>query len=257
MPVSTTSMTMPSPRSSSLRLSATTTEPPPSVYLIALEIGLSSTCRMRSQSATAGSRSGISVRTTMLLRSADGPAASTASATTSTRSTGAGCRRRLPSETSLTSSRSANRACSLWACRCTTRMCAAASSSRSSRSSSSFEVAQHRGQRRPQLVRDRGHELVLDLDRPDQLGDLLVGERRAPRLPRRPPHLSRERGVGLPGRGIAADPVGVVVELLALDGAVRRHLLPRHPPLAVEARPARSGAPARRAPGRCPGRPGA
>ena len=46
-----------------------------------------------------------------------------------------------------------------------------------------LEVAEHRGQRCAQLVGDRGHELVLHLHRPHQLGDLLVGQRRAQPLP--------------------------------------------------------------------------
>ena len=41
------------------------------------------------------------------------------------------------------------------------------------------DVPQDRGQRRAQLVGDRGHELVLDPQRPHEVGDVLVGQRGA------------------------------------------------------------------------------
>ena len=60
------------------------------------------------------------------------------------------------------------------------------------------DVADDRGQRGAQLVGDRGDELVLDPQRPHEVGDVLVGQRGAgePALARRAPPARRPRAPG-------------------------------------------------------------
>ncbi len=88
-----------------------------------------------------------------------------------------------------------------------------------------LHVADDRGQRGPQLVGDRGDELVLDPERAHVLGDVLVGQGRAgpaAGVVLEAPCRDRQ---GPSGQRVATDPDAHVLELLAQAGAVRRHLL--------------------------------
>ena len=88
------------------------------------------------------------------------------------------------------------------------------------------DVPHDRGQRRAQLVGDRRHELVLDPQRPHEVGDVLVGQRGAGEAAVLSPRTRAGRHRQCPPRQrVVAHPDPAVVELLALGGAVRRHLL--------------------------------
>ena len=160
------------------------TRPPATVYLIALETRLSTTCAIRCGSRLIANEPGARASRSTPARSAAGPGRLDAARARSRRGRSR-CGRRASAPSSTLRGVRAGRRPAGRAARCCGRRPRAGRRRRAGRSGALLEdvdVADDRGERRAQLVGDRGDELVLDLQRAHELRDVLVGERGAGEL---------------------------------------------------------------------------